>query len=104
MNDVDVIPRRELLRYLRMRLFICCAKISERLPRKHDSPPKRIVRPIPLIDPDLMRRISLLHQDRKIQPRRPPTNDVDLHVSAYISSKAFCNRSLRPSLSDQARK
>src|SRR5829696_7797120 len=34
-----------------------------------------------------MRGPSLLHQNRKIKPRRPPTNDVDLHIKPQKGTK-----------------
>src|SRR6185369_17580935 len=76
MHYIDVIPRLKLLRNFTMRDIIRRAQICQRLPRKNNSPPERIIRPIPLIDPDLMRRISLLHQNPKIKPRRPATDDI----------------------------
>ena len=79
MDHVNIVPRFKLFRDLGVRFFISRAQIRERLPGKHNAPTESIVRPIALIKLDPMRRVGLLHQDRKIQPRRPATNDVDLH-------------------------
>ena len=81
MHNIDIVPRLKLLRDFSVRNIIGGAQIGERLPRENNAPPERIIRPIPLINPDLMRGISLLHQNRKIKPRRPATDDVNLHRS-----------------------
>src|SRR5690348_13406682 len=85
MNDVDVIPRLKLLRDLRVRLLVGRAQVRQRLAGKHHAPTEGVVWPIALVNLNAVRRVGLLHQDRKIQPRRPPTDDVDVH-SVWKSS------------------
>src|SRR5690349_5626609 len=46
MNDVDVVPRLELFRNLRVRRLISSAQVGERLAGKHHAPTERIVRSI----------------------------------------------------------
>src|SRR5215510_5176121 len=92
MHNINVVPRRKLFRYLCMRVFIGGAQVGKRLTRENNAPPERIVWSIALINPNLMSRVGLLHQDRKIQPRRSPTNDVDLHQFDFPQTpKAFAN-------------
>jgi hypothetical protein len=98
MNYINVVPRLKLFRYFCMRDLIRGAQVSERLPRKHNSPTKRIIRPIPLIDPDLMRGIRPPHQYREIKPRRPPTDDVDLHTLFATKKHKMLIRQFVPSV------
>jgi len=97
-NYINIVPRLKLFRYFRMRDLIRGAQIGERLPRKHDSPTKRIIRPIALIDPDLTRGIRSLHQYRKIKPRRPPTDNVDLHTLIATKKHKMLIREFVPSV------
>ena len=48
--------------------------------RKHHAPAKGIVRLVALDHGDVVAGVELLHQQRKIQPRRPATDANDLHA------------------------
>src|SRR3979490_1780094 len=79
MHDVAVVPGLEASRAFGVRSFICSAQIRQRLPRKHDAPPKRSVGPVALIDSNFVRRVAVLHEDGKVHAGRPAADYVDFH-------------------------
>lgn len=79
-QDINVIPRFEVTSYIGMRRRVGGTQVRKRLAREYDAPAKCVVRPITLPNRDQMLRISPLHKDCKIQPRRSATDDVDFHL------------------------
>src|SRR5262249_20761099 len=80
-NHIDVVPGFKVSGDRSMRLCISSAQIRECLPGKNNSPTKRVIRPIALMDCDVMRSVRLLHQDGEIQSRRSAADDVDFHCT-----------------------
>ena len=79
MNYIDIVPGCKVPRDFGVRRFIRSAQIRERLPGKHHAPAKRIVGAIAFGDCDLVRGISLLHEDREVHAGGAATDDVDFH-------------------------
>jgi hypothetical protein len=80
MYDIDIVPGLKCVGDALKGSFVGTFQVRERLPGKHDAPAKGVVRPVALIEGDVVRRIGPLHQDREIQSRRAATYDVDFHL------------------------
>src|SRR5262250_1623324 len=79
MNYIDIVPRLEVASDLRMRFGVSLAKIRQRLSGKNDTPTKRIIRPVALIDGDVVCGVGFFHQDGEVHACRPAADDVDFH-------------------------
>jgi hypothetical protein len=73
--DVDVVPVREVVGDLAVRLGIGLAQVAERLVGEDDTPPERVVGAVALEDGDAARGVGLAQQERQVEPRRPPADD-----------------------------
>src|SRR5678815_319535 len=89
MNNVNVVPGFEVARDFRMRLSVGSAKVGKGLPGKDNAPAKRVVRTIAFPNRDEVRRVEFLHQDRKIQSRRSPADDVDFNHYTKLTAKSL---------------
>jgi hypothetical protein len=76
-EDVDVGPVREAAGDRSVRLGIGLLEVAEGLVGEHDAPAERVVGPVALAHGDLVRRVQPLHQDREVEPGRPPADDLD---------------------------
>ncbi len=88
--DLDVVPVVERLMDLRRGLGVGAAQRAEHLVRQHDAPAEGVRRRVALDQRDLMRRVLLLHQQRKVQTRRAATHTRDSHGANFMSGYLRC--------------
>src|SRR5713226_10703563 len=81
MNYLDIVPGFKVPGDFRVRGFVGRAQIAQRPSGKNYAPTERVIRPVTLVDCDVMRGIGLLHQDGKIYSGRPAADDFDFHLS-----------------------
>src|SRR5438132_11861304 len=91
-RDINVVPGLKAIRNLMERLFVGLFQIRQRLPRKDYAPPKCVVGPVALVDGDVVRGVSLLHENGKIQPRWSAADDVNFHLKILAASYPACWR------------
>ena len=77
--DIDVIPVGKALEDLLFGKRIRPLQVPQRFIGEHHAPTERVIGAVPLEHSDLVRRITSLHLDRKVQARRPAARADDPH-------------------------
>ena len=92
--EVDLVPIGEFARDGLVGRRVVIHQIVERLVGEHHAEAERIVRPVPLVNGDVVVRISFLHQQGEIEPAGTAADDDDFHAASFVRSRR--DRSLRP--------
>ncbi len=74
---VDVVPDRKIPGQSLVETRVGVLDPAQRLVRKDNSEPKRVISGVPLPDLDLVLRIQQLDQGRQVKPGRPTADDRD---------------------------
>jgi hypothetical protein len=88
MDDVDVVPLFARGGDPLEGWCVTVAQIVEGLVRKNDAPAEGVVWAVTLDHRHGVRRILLLHEERKVEARRAAAEDGYLHVSSTADPSA----------------
>ncbi len=77
--DGDVVPIGEVVADRRRADRVIGGEIGERLVGQHHAPAEGVVRPVALVNGDVVRGVAQLHADREIKASRPAAEARDLH-------------------------
>lgn len=84
-EDIYVIPVSEIAGDRAKCWLVGDAKVLKCLIREHDTPPECVVRLVALEDRDVMRRIRLLEEQRRVESCRSAADDVDLALHSELA-------------------
>ena len=102
--EVDLVPIGKFAGDRCVGRRVVIHQIVERLVREHDAEAECVVRLVALVDGDLVIRISLLHQQGKIEPAGTAADDDDFHAAvSFIRSTRDISLRPTPSYSPSTR-